>query len=121
MLKDKLRLQTLVTYTQENPKNTMRVLDNLLLLEPKTYYSGISKLQGNTTTDVLLTENVNHIILISDNTFYLKIQEHGTLNSFEFFEMRQFNYSSNKPIDVYLQNPSGIDINIKVVYSNDLT
>lgn len=119
MINDKLRIQTLVTYTQEIPKNTMRVLDNLFILEPKTYYSGISKIKATTNDDVLIAQNVNHVVLISDTTFTLKIQEHGSLNSNIYEEMKQFNYSGNKTVDIYVQNPLGIDINIKTVYSND--
>ena len=121
MIKDKLRIQTLCTYTQENPKNTMRVLDNLLLIEPKTYYSGVTKIPASTIDDLLLMKDINHIVLIcEDSTFTLKIQETNTLNSFTLEEIRQFNYSSNKPIDVFLQNPTGKDVSIKVVYSNDI-
>ncbi len=119
MLKDKLRLQTLVTYTQENPKNTMRVLDNLFVLEPKTYYSGITKIPASTNDPMLIAQDVNHVVLISDSTFTLTIQEHGTLNANIYEEMRQFNYSGNKPVDIYVQNPLGIDVNVKTVYAND--
>ena len=120
MLKDKLRLQTLATYTQENPKNTMRVLDNLFVLEPKTYYSGVTKVKASTNDDMLIAQDVNHVVLISDVTFTLKIQEHGTLNANIYEEMKQFNYSGNNSIDVYVQNPLGVDINIKTVYANDI-
>lgn len=120
MLNDTLRIQTTALYTTENPKNTLRVLDNTAIFEPKTYFAGVKKVPASTLEDQLVAQNVTNVLITCpDSTFTIKLTEHGSSTSQIFEQTRQFMYNGLTSMDVYVQNASGIDINLKVVYSND--
>lgn len=121
-MSDNLKIQTVVIQTTESPKNSIRVLENLISLDPKTYFSGNTKIKAFNTTETVIAKSVNHVILASadNNSFTLKFQESGSIDFITLEEIKQFNYSGKKPIDIYVMNPLGIDVTIKVVYANDL-
>lgn len=102
---DIFKIQEAITFTQQTPPETFRLMDITIQVTPSSYEHGKITAVAE-TTDVLVAENVNIFVMNCSTGVTLKIG--GTTNP-EISNVTHFSYYGAKT-DFYISNSSTEDI-----------
>lgn len=104
---DIYKIQTAVTFTQQTPMETFRLMDAIVQVSPTSYQHGKVTIPAN-TADVLIADDVNIFVMFSSSGLILKV---NSTTSPAMNNITHFSYNGAKT-SFYVSNSGTEDISL---------
>jgi hypothetical protein len=113
-MSDQLKLQTAVTFVQQSPPETVRLIDTERVCMPTGYANGMLTTNSN-DVDVMIVDGANIFIMTASKGITLKI---GTTTALPLLNLTEFSYRGQKTV-FFISNPTTEAIAIKYASASE--
>jgi hypothetical protein len=113
-MSDQLKLQTAVTFVQQQPPETVRLMDTERICMPVGYANGMLTTNSN-DIDVMIVDGANIFIMAASKGVTLKV---GTTTALPLLNVTDFSYRGQKTV-FFISNPSTEAIAIKYASASE--